>query len=407
VQSGPGIPVRSERASGPAAKPPGAEELIEPFAIHPFEVRVEDSVLDDLRGRLARTRFPDQIEGTGWDYGIPTDYLRELVEYWRDEYDWRTQEARLNELEHFRTRIDDQSIHFIHARSPHADALPLLLVHGWPGSIVEFLEVIPRLTDPEAHGGDAVDAFHVVAPSLPGYGFSEPTRTRGWDTWRIARAFVELMIRLGYTRYGAQGGDWGAQVATRIGALDSEHCAAIHLNMAIVDPPDNPVPLTDQEKADLGAMARFTRQETGYAAEQGTKPQTLGVGLNDSPAGLLAWIVEKFRTWSDCHGDLESAFTREQLITNVMTYWVTQTITSSTRLYRELMHADEGAPEYVGVPTGIARYPKEVFCFPRAWIERRYNVTHWAEMPGGGHFAAMEQPEAFAGDLRTFFRAVR
>jgi pimeloyl-ACP methyl ester carboxylesterase len=372
-----------------------------------FEIHVEDAVLDDLRDRLARTRFPDQIEGTGWDYGIPTDYLRELVDYWRDEYDWRTQEARLNELEHFRTTIDGQSIHFIHARSPREDALPLLLTHGWPGSVVEFLDVIPRLTHPEAHGATATDAFHVIAPSLPGYGFSEPTIGRGWDAWRIAGAFAELMDRLGYARYGAQGGDWGAQVTTRIGALDPEHCAAIHLNMAIVDPPDDPVSLTDQEQADLGAMARFMREETGYAAEQGTKPQTLGVGLNDSPAGLLAWIVEKFRTWSDCRDDPENVFTREQLITNVMTYWVTQTITSSARLYWEFMHAEEGAPEYVGVTTGVARYPKEVFCFPRAWIERRFNVTHWAEMPRGGHFAAMEQPELFVDDLRTFFRTVR
>jgi len=375
--------------------------------IEPFEVRVDDSVLDDLRRRLVQTRLPDQIEGTGWEYGIPIDYLRELVEYWRDEYDWRAQEARLNDLDHFRTIIDGQSIHFVHARSVHEDALPLLMTHGWPGSVVEFLDVIAPLTDPEAHGGRASDAFHVVAPSLPGYGFSEPTRTRGWDVWRIASAFSALMSRLGYSRYGAQGGDWGAQVATRIGALDPEHCAAIHLNMAIVDRPGDPGPLTDQEKADLGAMANFTREEAGYAQEQGTKPQTVGVALNDSPAGLLAWIVEKFRAWSDCDGQPETVFTRDQLITNVMTYWVTQTITSSARLYWELMHAETAAPEFVDAPTGIARYPKEMFRFPRAWVERRYNVTYWAEMPRGGHFAAMEQPELFVDDLRSFFRTVR
>ena len=265
-------------------------------AIDQFRIRVDDSVLEDLRDRLARTRFPDEIAGTGWEYGIPSDYLRELVEYWRDEYDWRAQEARLNELEHFRTSVDGQSIHFVHARSPHADAFPLLLTHGWPGSIVEFLDVIPRLTDPEVHDGRAADAFHVIAPSLPGYGFSELTRTRGWDVRRVAEAFVELMRRLGYTRYGAQGGDWGAQVATRIGALDPAHCAAIHLNMPIADRPDDPAPLTEEEKADLAAMQHFQREESGYAIEQGTKPQTLGVSLNDSPAGLLAWIVEKFRT---------------------------------------------------------------------------------------------------------------
>ena len=373
-----------------------------------FEVLVDDSVLDDLRRRLARTRFPDQIEGTGWEYGFPADYLRDLVAYWQDDYDWRAAEARLNELPHFRTTIDGQSIHFIHAHSSRADALPLLIGHGWPGSVVEFLDVIPHLTEPEAHGGKATDAFHVVAPSLPGYGFSEPTRTRGWDPWRIARAFAELMARLGYTRYGAQGGDWGAQVVTRIGALDTEHCAAIHLNMPIANRPDEQIPLTDDEQADLAAMARFRREESGYAQEQGTKPQTLGAALNDSPAGLLAWIVEKFRAWSDCDGDPENAFTRDQLITNVMTYWVTGTITSSVRLYWELQHAGSGpdAPDFVDVPTGVARYPKEPIRLPRAWVDRRYQVAHWAEMPRGGHFAAMEQPALFVDDVRTFFRTV-
>jgi epoxide hydrolase len=377
--------------------------------IERFEIRVDDSVLDDLRNRLASTRLPDQIEGTGWEYGIPVDYVRELVDYWRDTYDWRAHEARLNELAHFRTSIDGQSIHFIHARSPHADAFPLLLTHGWPGSVVEFLDVIARLTDPEAHGGSAADAFHVVVPSLPGYGFSEPTRTRGWDVTRIARAFTELMRRLGYERYGAQGGDWGAQVATRIGAIDAEHCAAIHLNMPLADRPEEPIQLTEAEQADLAVIAHFRREESGYAQEQGTKPQTLGVALNDSPAGLLAWIVEKFRTWSDCYGHPENAFTRDQLITNVMTYWVTQTITSSTRLYWERVHVDapDDAPVYVGVPTGIARYPKEPLRIPRPWVERRYNVTHWVDMPRGGHFAAMEQPALFVDDLRSFFRTVR
>ena len=378
-------------------------------AIEGFQLRVGDPVLEDLGSRLAQTRFPDQIDGTGWEYGIPVDYLRELAAYWRDTYEWRAHEARLNELAHFRTRIDGQSIHFIHACSPHAEALPLLLTHGWPGSVVEFLDVIPVLTHPEAYGGSPADAFHVIAPSLPGYGFSEPTRTRGWDSWRIARAFIALTRRLGYDRYGAQGGDWGAQVTTRIGALDPDHCAAIHLNMPIADRPEDAVPLTDEEKADLAVMQQFRREESGYAQEQGTKPQTLGVALNDSPAGLLAWIVEKFRTWSDCDGHPENAFTRDQLITNVMTYWVTQTAASSMRLYWETQHvgSEQGAPEFVGVPTGVARYPKEPIRLPRAWVERRYNVTRWAEMPRGGHFAAMEQPELFVDDVRSFFRTVR
>jgi pimeloyl-ACP methyl ester carboxylesterase len=379
---------------------------IEPFEIEPFDIHIADAVLDDLRDRLARTRLADQIAGTGWEYGIPLDYLRELVAYWRDEYDWRTHEARLNELDHFRTRIDGQSIHFVHARAPHADALPVLLTHGWPGSVVEFLDVIPQLTRPEEHGGRADEAFHVVAPSLPGYGFSEPTRTGGWNVPRVARAFVELMRRLGYERYVAQGGDWGAQVATRIGAIDPEHCAAIHLNMPIGDRPDEPVVLSDDDKAGLAAMQEFQREESGYAIEQATKPQTLGVALNDSPAGLLAWIVEKFRTWSDCDGHPENVFTRDQLLTNVTTYWVTQTITSSARLYWEHMHSRE-RPEYVGVPTGVARYPKEILRSPRLWVERRYNVTYWADMPRGGHFAAMEQPDLFAADLRRFSATIR
>jgi pimeloyl-ACP methyl ester carboxylesterase len=374
--------------------------------IETFRIHVDDSVLDDLRRRLAQTRFPDRIDDTGWDYGMPVDYLRELVEYWRDGYDWRAQEARLNDLAHYRTSIDDQSIHFVHARSPNPDAFPLLLTHGWPGSIVEFLDVIPRLTDPEAHGRRAADAFHVVAPSLPGYGFSEPPRTRGWDVVRTARAFAELMRGLGYTRYGAQGGDWGAQIATRIGALDPEHCAAIHLNMPIAERPADPAPLTDEEKAELAAMSRFRLEESGYAIEQGTKPQTLGAALNDSPAGLLAWIVEKFCTWSDCDGHPENAFTRDQLLTNVTVYWTTQTITSSARLYRET-RVNATTPEYVAVPTGVARYPKEVLRFPRSWVEQRYNVTYWADMPRGGHFAAMEQPDLFTDDVQSFFRTVR
>jgi pimeloyl-ACP methyl ester carboxylesterase len=244
---------------------------------------------------------------------------------------------------------------------------------------------------------------------LPGYGFSGPTRDRGWDAWRIARAFAELMHRLGYVRYGAQGGDWGAQVATRIAAVDEEHCVALHLNMPIATKPDEPVPLTDQDEADLAAMLRFQRSESGYALEQSTKPQTLGMALNDSPAGLLAWIVEKFRAWSDCDGHPENVFTRDQLITNVMVYWLSSTITSSARLYWEHQHqsAGEGEPGFVATPTGVARYPKEVVRFPRSWIERRYNITHWVDMPRGGHFAAMEQPGLFVDDVRSFFRLMR
>ncbi len=378
-------------------------------AIEAFQVRVDDSVLADLHERLVRTRFPDQIENTGWEYGIPVDYLRELVEYWSGPYDWRAHEARLNELAHFRSSIDGQSIHFIQAPSPHAGAMPLLITHGWPGSVVEFLDAIPRLTNPEAYGGRPADAFHVVAPSLPGYGFSEPPRTGGWDVQRTAAAFAVLMGRLGYTRYGAQGGDWGAQVSTRIAALDPGHCAAIHLNMPIGSPSDDGAPLTAEEQADLAAMERFQREEAGYANEQGTKPQTIGAALNDSPAGLLAWIVEKFRAWSDCDGHPENSYSKDQLITNVMLYWATQTSASSARLYWETRRSLTRATPlpFIEQPTGVARYPKEPLRWPRSWIERQYNVTHWTAMPRGGHFAAMEQPELFVDDLRTFFRSCR
>jgi pimeloyl-ACP methyl ester carboxylesterase len=273
--------------------------------------------------------------------------------------------------------------------------------------VVEFLDVIPRLTDPESSGGRPGDAFHVIAPSLPGYGFSDPPRSPGWDVQRIAEAFAELMGRLDYPRYVAQGGDWGSQVTTRLGALDPAHCAAIHLNMALGIRPQAPEPLTEEEQADLAAMKHFADEESGYANEQGTKPQTLGAALNDSPAGLLAWIVEKFRAWSDCDGHPENCFTRDQLITNVMVYWVTRTSASSARLYWETKHSGSGPPPFVGVPTGVARYPKEVLRWPRSWVERQYNVVHWAVMDRGGHFPAMEQPDLFVDDLRRYFRTAR
>jgi pimeloyl-ACP methyl ester carboxylesterase len=377
--------------------------------VEPFEFRADDADLEDLAYRLARTRFADPVAGEGWEAGIPMPYLRELVGYWTDTFDWRAQEARFNGLPHFVTSIDGQSIHFVHVRSPHEDALPVVLVHGWPGSFLEFWDVIPRLTDPTAFGGQAQDACHVVVPSLPGYGFSEPPRTPGWDVARIAGAFAALMGRLGYDRYGAQGGDWGAQVTTRIGILDPEHCVGLHLNMPLGSRPSEPDALTEAEQADLADLGRFARDEGAYATEQGTKPQTVGVGLDDSPAGLLAWIVEKFRGWSDCGGDPESCFTRDQLLANVTLYWLTRTATSSARLYWETNRGGVLADRlpFVGVPTGVGRYPKEVLRWPRSWVERQYNVTRWTDMPNGGHFAAMEQPELFADDVVAFFRTVR
>ncbi len=379
--------------------------------IEPFEIHFDDSAIEDLRDRLARTRFPDQIEGVEWDYGTELEYLKQLVEYWRDKFDWRAREAELNRFEHFRTTIDGQSIHFLHAPAANSDALPIVISHGWPGTVVEFLDVIEPLRNPEAHGGRPEDAFHVVCPSLPGYGFSEPTRSRGWNTRRIAAAFAELMARLGYSRYGAQGGDWGALITSDIARMDPEHVCGIHLNMPLGQPaPDGPE-LTPQEQQDLADLGSFQERETGYQRIQGTKPQTLGYGLNDSPAGLAAWIVEKFRTWSDCDGDVERSFTRDQLLTNISIYWFTRTITSSTRLYYEVMGtgAAGAAPsaERIELPTGVARFPKEILRFPRSWVERSYNVTHWSDFERGGHFAAMEEPELYVNDLRRFFGTLR
>lgn len=369
--------------------------------VEPFRVDVDDAVLDDLHRRLELTRFPEPIPGTGWEYGTPIGEIRDLVRYWRDEYDWRVEEAQLNAFDQFVTEIDGQQIHFVHARAARADALPLLLVHGWPGSIVEFLDVIPRLT---------ADGFHVVVPSLPGYGFSEAPREPGWDVARVARAFVTLMARLGYARYGAQGGDWGAQITTRMATLDAEHCVGLHLNMPIAGPPPGAAPLTDDEQADLAVMERFQRDHAAYAAVQGTHPQTLGIALDDSPAGLLAWIAQRFRDWSDCDGVLANSYSRDRLLTNVMLYWVTRSSTSSARLYWETMHSGvlREPLSHVDVPTGIARYPKEeILRFPRSWVEQRYHVTHWVDMPRGGHFAAMEEPALFADDVCDFFSSVR
>ncbi|MCH2172444.1 epoxide hydrolase [Myxococcota bacterium] len=376
--------------------------------IEPFQISVAQDVLDDLRRRLEATRFPDQIPGTNWDYGAEIETVRELVSYWRDSFDWSAVEKQLNAFDHFRTNLDGQSIHFIHARSKVADALPVVISHGWPGTVVEFLKVIGPLTDPEAHGGSREDAFHVICPSLPGYGFSEPTRTTGWDAVRIADAFAALMARLGYQRYGAQGGDWGALITTQLGQRDPEHCCGIHLNMAFATPRDDGDSLSEEEKSALAYMAEFNRMETGYQRIQGTRPQTLGFGLNDSPAGLAAWIVEKFRAWSDCGGDVFSSFTRDELLANITVYWVTQTITSSTRLYYEVTQGQSmRLDQKVEVPTGVARFPKEVMQFPRRWLEHHYNITHWSEMPRGGHFAAMEVPDLFVEDVRAFFRSLR
>ena len=380
------------------------------MAFESFRVDVPDAVITDLHDRLRRTRFPNQVAGAGWDQGTELSYLRELVAYWLDAYDWRVHEARLNAFPQHTTEIDGQRVHFIHAPSPERTALPLLLVHGWPGSVVEFLDVLGPLTDPVAHGGDAGDAFHVVAPSLPGYTFSGPTHAPGWQPRRMAAAFAQIMAALGYERYGAQGGDWGSVVCANVADLDADHVAGLHLNFVVVPPPEgDTAPLTPDEQRRLEAMRAWRKTGAGYQEIQGTKPQTLGYALDDSPAGLAAWIVEKFAAWSDCDGDVERSFTKDQLLTNVMAYWVTATATSSVRLYYEMRRAGRDAlpARYVDVSTGIANYPAEISSMPRRWVEHRYNVVHWSEPPRGGHFAAMEVPDVFVDDVRDFFRPRR
>ena len=379
--------------------------------VEPFSVAVPDAVLNDLSERLERTRWPDQIPGTDWQYGTDLQYLRGLCDYWRDGYDWRKTEQRFNAWDQVTTEIDGQRIHVIHARSPEPDAMPLLLMHGWPGSVAEFLEVIDPLRDPAAHGGDAADAFHVVCPSLPGYGFSGPTTERGWNARRIARAMATLMPRLGYERYCTQGGDWGATVSNYLALHDPDHLIGIHLSMVAAGPPPGAdgSEILPEEQEWVAATGAFFVQEAGYQQMQGTRPQTLAYGLHDSPAGLAGWLVEKFRAWSDCGGDLESSFTKDELLTNLTVYWVTQTMNSSARLYYEAMHSGEFQPieQHIDVPTGCAIFPKDTVRSPRAWAEHAWNVRQWTVMPRGGHFPALEEPDLLLADVRAFYRDLR
>lgn len=370
--------------------------------VAPFRIDVGSEVLDDLKTRLARTRWPDAECVDDWSQGMPLAYTRELAAYWADGYDWPAREAALNRFDQFVTEIDGLDIHFIHQRSPHEDALPLLITHGWPGSIVEFHKVIEPLVNPDC----PEDAFHVVCPSLPGYGFSgKPTRT-GWGVDKIAHAWETLMGRLGYDRYGAQGGDWGAAVTTQLGR-NGGRCFAIHLNMPIARPPtDSGSELTEDEQRALAAVAQHRRWGTGYSKQQSTRPQTLGYGLVDSPVAQLAWIVEKFWAWMDCDGHPENVLTRDEILDNVMLYWATGSGASSARLYWESYNNFGGAGR-VEVPTGVAAFPKEILPAPRHWCEAAYNITHWTTMPRGGHFAAFEQPELLVDDVRAFFATVR
>ncbi len=365
--------------------------------LKPFRIDVPSDVLDDLQTRLAHTRWPEAECVDDWSQGIPLAYTRELAAYWAEGYDWRSREAALNRFDQFTTEIDGLDIHFIHQRSPYKDAFPLVITHGWPGSVVEFHKVIEPLADA---------GFHVVCPSLPGYGFSGKPSETGWGVERIAQAWETLMGRLGYDRYGAQGGDWGAAVTTQIGR-NRGHCVGIHLNMPIARPSaGSGGDLTDDEQQALAAFAEHQKWGTGYSKQQSTRPQTLGYGLVDSPVGQLAWIVEKFWAWTDCDGHPENAVSRDELLDNVMLYWVTGSGASSARLYWESFNSfiSDGRVE---LPTGVASFPKEILRTPRRWCEAAYNITHWTTMPRGGHFAAFEQPELFIDDVRKFFSTVR
>jgi pimeloyl-ACP methyl ester carboxylesterase len=377
--------------------------------ITPFRIDIPEADLEDLRQRLRLTRWPDPETVDDWSQGVPLAYLRELCGYWLDSYDWRACEQSLNRLPQFRTEIDGVPIHFLHVTSPQPDAMPLVMTHGWPGSVVEFRKVIGPLTDPVAYGGDAADAFHLVCPSLPGYGFSgKPTRA-GWGVARIADAWDVLMTRLGYDRYGAQGGDWGSGVTTALGIRHADHVAGIHLNMVTVRPDpaamDDP---TEQEKSAVAAFQHYWDIDSGYSKEQSTRPQTVGYGLVDSPAGLCAWILEKFWSWTDCDGDPANALTRDEMLDDIMLYWLPGTGASSARLYWESFGRGLAGTGTIGVPVGCSVFPKEIFRPSRRWAEKAYaDLRYWGEPTKGGHFAAFEQPELFVQEVRAAFRTFR
>ena len=381
------------------------------MGVKPFKINLKQEILDDLRARLARTRWTDEIAGAGWDYGTNLSYLKELCSYWRNEFDWRRQEKYLNSFHHFRADVDGLGIHFIHERGRGKDPLPLLLIHGYPDSFFRFHKIIPMLTDPENNGGKAQDAFDVVVPSIPGYGFSDRPKEKGMNTQRIAELFAELMIDgLDYNRFGGHGGDWGSSITEQLALNHADSLIGIHLtdipyhHLFQVPPKD----LSGAEQKYLEAGKKWQMAEGAYAMIQATRPQTLASGLNDSPAGLAGWIIEKFRLWSDSGGDVESRFTRDELLTNLTIYWATETINSSFRIYYETMrNPPSNAAKRVAVPTGAAIAPKDLVPAPRAFAERFFNLQHWTELPRGGHFAALEEPELLVEDIRAFFRPLR
>lgn len=385
------------------------------MAPEPFTIAVPDDVLDDLHRRLDNVRWPDQAPGEPWSLGIPVSEVKAAVDHWRNNYDWRAREARMNAWPNFLTTAAGEQVHFIHARSKLEDATPIVLTHGWPGSFVEFLDVIGPLTDPESFGGTAADAFHVVVPSMPGYGFSGPTVQPEFHVNRVADAIAEVMEQLGYDRYIAQGGDWGAIVTRRLGEAYGNRLLGIHLNMLFAfpssDDPDPMAGVTDADNARLAAAGARIADGTGYMAIQSTKPQTLAYGLTDSPTGLAAWILEKFNVWSDLdNNSIADTYTWDRVLDNVMVYWVTNTAGSVARLYAESQRVNNGAAQgwsgRVEVPTGHAEYPYELLQTPRAWAEKKYNVVYWSEQERGGHFAAFERPEAFVADLREFQKSI-
>ncbi len=375
--------------------------------IVPFKIEASDAELEDLKTRLRATRWPNKEVVADWTQGIPLAYVQEVCTYWANEYDWRAREAHLNSFAQFRTEIDGLGIHFVHVRSPHDDALPLVMTHGWPGSIVEFHKVIGPLTDPVAHGGDAKDAFHVVCPSLPGYGFSDKPTETGWGVDRIAQTWGKLMSRLGYDRYVAQGGDWGSMVTTQIAVHDAEHCAGIHVNMPVVGPdPETMNDMTDLEKSALEGFQTYNEWDSGYSKQQSTRPQTLGYGLADSPSGQAAWVLEKFWAWTDCKGHPENALTRDELLDNVMLYWLPGNAASSARLYWESFRTPK--LDQIDIPAGCSIFPKEIFRTSKRWASKRFTkLVYWNELDEGGHFAAFEQPEQFVRELRGCFQNMR
>jgi pimeloyl-ACP methyl ester carboxylesterase len=383
------------------------------MAIEKFTIHVPDAVLADLNRRLDATRWPDELENSGWELGSSLGYMKSLAEYWRNGYDWRREEAELNRLPQYRVAIDGFRVHFVHVRSKHPKALPLIVTHGWPGSFAEMAKLIPLLADPEAHGGSAEDAFDVVVPSLPGYGFSDRPRERGMNPYKVAELWARLMAELGYERFAAQGGDWGSAVSTALGLEHARRIVGIHLNYIagrfLFGGTLNQMPEDETARRYVQELRAWADLEGGYGHLQATKPQTLGYAMNDSPVGLAAWIVEKFRNWSDCDGDLESVFTRDELLTNVTIYWATETLNSSARLYYETREQPlRLSPAHrVEVPVAMAVFPKEIPIPPRAVAERGYNIQRWSVMPRGGHFAAMEQPELLAEDIWEFFRPLR